>query len=96
MRWEILMGLLAVVLAWVIGLSRGEWLVLILTIGCVLSAEGMNTAVELAVDLYEPNEHPLAGRIKDVAAGAVLITAIQAAAVGLVLFLGPILRWLGL
>jgi diacylglycerol kinase len=92
LRLHILIGTLAVACAWWLEISRLEWLVLILTIGCVLSAEVINTAVELAVDLTEPHFNPLAGLAKDVAAGAVLLTAIQAVIVGIVLFLSPLLR----
>ena len=48
----------------------------------------MNTALEYLTDLVSPNYHPLAGKAKDAAAGAVLIIAIGAAIVGIILF-GP-------
>lgn len=71
-----------------------EWCVLIISISMVLAAEGFNTAIEFLTDLVSPNYHPLAGKTKDVAAGAVLITAIGAAAVGLIIFLPKLLSWL--
>lgn len=92
-RFHLLAGTAAVLCAWWARLSRWEWLVLILTIGAVLAAEVMNTAVELVVDLIEPNFHPLAGIAKDVAAGVVLITSLQAVAVGLFLFLPAFSQW---
>lgn len=58
------------------------------TMGLVLVAEVANTAIERAVDLASPRWHPLARDAKDMAAGAVLLAAITAAAVGLLL-LGP-------
>ncbi|KAA9333500.1 diacylglycerol kinase family protein [Hymenobacter busanensis] len=69
-------------------LSRHDWAVLALAIGAVWTAEMLNTALETLVNLVSPDYHPLAGRVKDIAAGAVLLMGIAAAAVGL-LILGP-------
>ena len=63
-------------------LSTIEWSVITLTIGLVISAELLNTAIENFVDLVSPGHHVLAGKIKDVAAGAVLVAAITAVFVG--------------
>jgi diacylglycerol kinase (ATP) len=71
-----------------LGLPRHDWALLALTIGAVWTAELMNTAVETIIDLVSPDFHPLAGRAKDVAAGAVLLAGFAAIAVGL-LVLGP-------
>ena len=65
-----------------------DWAVLVLTIAMVFTAEFINTAIEAVVDLASPVHHPLAKVGKDVGAGAVLISAIAAALVGL-LILGP-------
>lgn len=79
--------------AWWSRLSRVEWVLLLFAIGSVIAAEVMNTAVEIVVDLVQPNFHPLAGMAKDVAAGAVLVTAIQAVIIGIIV-LGPsFFRW---
>ena len=69
-------------------LSRFEWCWLILAIIAVWSAEALNTAFEFLADATTPTYHPLIGKAKDVAAGAVLITALGAACIGL-LILGP-------
>ena len=71
-----------------------EWCLLIICIGGVWTAEGLNTAIEALTDLVSPNYHPLAGRAKDVAAGAVLISAIAAAMVAAIVFLPKILTLL--
>lgn len=63
-----------------------EWCIVVLCFGLVLAAEGFNTAIERLVDLVSPDFHPVAGDVKDVAAGAVLICAIAAAIVGLIVF----------
>lgn len=70
------------------GIAHFEWLALILTIGFVLVTEVLNTAAEYIVDLVSPEHHALAGKIKDIAAGAVLLAAIIAIAEGILIF-GP-------
>jgi len=67
-------------------LTRFEWCWIILAIISVWTAESLNTALEALTDLASPEIHPLAAKTKDVAAGAVLITAIGAAAIGLLIF----------
>ncbi len=65
---------------------------IILTIGLVLGAEFLNTALEAAVDLASPGQHPLAKIAKDVGAGAVMLLAIIAVIIGLVLLGPPLLE----
>ncbi len=84
----------AIALAFIFQFSLLKWMLLSLTITLVLAAEAFNTAIEFLTDLASPNYHPLAGKAKDVAAAAVLITAIGAAVVGFCLFLPPLLKWL--
>jgi diacylglycerol kinase (ATP) len=55
-------------------------------------AEAFNTALEFLTDLASPEPHPLAGKAKDVAAGAVLIAAIMAVIIGVIIFLPKILE----
>jgi diacylglycerol kinase (ATP) len=64
-----------------------EWCVVLLCFGLVMAAEAFNTAIERLVNLVSPDFHPLAGDVKDVAAGAVLICAIVAAIIGLIVFI---------
>ncbi len=73
-----------------LSISTQEWLILVLTFGMVLMAEAFNTALEFLTDLVSPEPHPLAGKAKDVAAGAVLITAVMAVVVGMIIFLPKI------
>lgn len=72
----------------VFGVSMSEWCWLVLAIMAVWSAEALNTAFEFLADVASPEFHPLVKHAKDVAAGAVLISAIGAAVIGL-LVLGP-------
>jgi len=71
-----------------VGLQPRDWAVIVLTIAMVFTAEFINTAIEAVVDLASPIHHPLAKVGKDVGAGAVLVSALAAAVVGL-LILGP-------
>jgi diacylglycerol kinase (ATP) len=73
-------------------LSASDWGLVTLAIAAVWVAEGFNTAIEFLVDLVSPEVHPLAGKIKDVAAGAVLMAAFGAVVVGLLIFGPPIMR----
>ena len=82
---------LVVVAGAALGLSRMEWVAVTLCIGLVIAAELVNSAVERLVDLVSPEHHPLAGQVKDIAAGAVLVCAIAAAIVGLIVFVPKIL-----
>ncbi|MFN2645465.1 MAG: diacylglycerol kinase family protein [Burkholderiales bacterium] len=70
------------------GLSTLEWCAVVLAISAVWVAEGLNTALERLADLVSPGYHPLAGKAKDLAAGAVLIAALGAVSIGILIF-GP-------
>jgi len=87
-RIELAMGLVTCLVAAWAGVSRTEWAVLAFTIALVLILEGLNTAVEMCVDLAMPRRHPLAKHAKDLAAGTVLIASLASVTVGL-LILGP-------
>ena len=87
-RIHVVTGAAACVLASWLGISRAEWAVLVFTIALVLILEGLNTSIELAIDLASPQIHPFAKAAKDLAAGMVLIGATASVAVG-ALILGP-------
>lgn len=64
-----------------------EWCLIILAILAVLVSEALNTAIEFLCNVSSPAQHPLIKKTKDVAAGAVLISAIGAAIIGSIIFL---------
>lgn len=76
----------AIILAAFLNFSPLEWTILILTIALVLVAEGINSAIERAIDTTTPSFHPLAKAAKDIAAAAVLIAAIASVLIGLLLY----------
>lgn len=87
MRLHFLMGLFAFLLGIILNFTYIELMILCLTIAFVLFAEMFNTAIEYTVDLVVSREyHPLARIVKDIGAGAVLLSAITAAIVGYILF----------
>jgi|SRR5579862_2159741 len=70
----------------VLGLSTSEWCWIVLAIVSVWTAEALNTAFEFLTDVASPTFHPIAGKAKDVAAGAVLLSAIGAVIIGALVF----------
>jgi diacylglycerol kinase len=64
-----------------------EWCLVVICYGIVLTAELFNSAIEHLVDLVSPDYHPLAGKVKDIAAGAVLTSAVTTAIVSMFIFL---------
>ena len=92
LRLEALLGACALALAaWL----RAPAAPIVLACVTVISLELLNSSIEAAVDLVSPDFHPLAGRAKDLAAAAVLTSAVGAAIVGLLILGPPLLTKLG-
>lgn len=91
MKFHILSAILIVILAILTNASKVEILLISVSVAFVIITELMNTAVEALVDLISPERHPLAKLAKDVAAGAVLVAAINAICVGYLLFYDKLL-----
>ena len=66
--------------------AAADWCWIILAISIVWTAEALNTAFEFLADAASPEFHPLVRDAKDVAAGAVLITALAATIIGVLIF----------
>ena len=77
-------------------LSGSEWCWIVLAIAIVWTAEALNTAFEFLADAASPNFHPIVKDVKDVAAGAVLVTAIAAVIIGGIVFWPHVAALLGL
>lgn len=80
-------ALLTIIAGFIFNIQRIEWIAIVICIGIVIAAEAFNTAIERLVNLTSPEWNPMAGKVKDIAAGAVLICAIAAAIVGLIIFI---------
>ena len=89
MRIHFLFAIMILLLGILLNFTPNEMMILTTTIALVLVAEMVNTAVELIVDIIVKMEyHPIARLIKDISAGAVLLTVINALIVGYLLFSG--------
>lgn len=86
MRIHMITALLVLTACFFYNLSKVELLIITITVTMVIFAEMVNTAIESAIDVTANYYHPLAKISKNVAAGAVLITAINAVIVGYVIF----------
>lgn len=92
MRFHVAVAVAVLALGILLGVSRVEFAVLVLTIALVLAVETINTAIEAVVDLLTEGEHhPLAGLAKDAGAGAVLIASIGAVVIGALIFADEVL-----
>ncbi|MEE9343338.1 MAG: diacylglycerol kinase family protein [Gammaproteobacteria bacterium] len=91
-RIHLFATVLVIALAIVFDLTAEQWLSLVISTGLVWMAEGFNTAIELLCNLVNPGQHPQVKKIKDVAAAAVLITAIMAVVVGLIIFVPQLIQ----
>jgi diacylglycerol kinase (ATP) len=88
MRIHFAVAVIVIILAVVVGVSRIELIALLISIAFVLIAEMINTAIEGAIDAATTSFDPMAKLSKDIAAGAVLIAALNAVAVGYLVFAG--------
>ena len=82
--------------ALLLGVRREDWPWLILAMLAVWTAEALNTAFEFLTDVASPTFHPVAGKAKDVAAGAVLMASIIASIIGGLILLYQFARLLHL
>ncbi len=86
MRIHTLIAVLILCFAYVYGISRAEWAILVLTCFFTVICEMINTAIEYCVDTATTQYNEYAKLAKDVAAGAVFMSAIVAIVVGITLF----------
>jgi diacylglycerol kinase len=86
MRYHILIAFFVIILGIFFSLTATEWCIILLCIGSVISAELMNTSIEVNTDLTSPEYNEKAGLSKDIAAGAVLLTCLISVLIGLIIF----------
>ena len=85
-RIHLFFAVLAIVSCFFLGVTKIEWIVVLLLVVLVLSAEAVNTCIEYICDLVSPDYHPLVKKIKDVSAGMVLMLAIMSVIIGCIVF----------
>lgn len=93
LSFHLIATVLTVIAGFLLDIARSDWMIVILCIGVVIAAELVNTAIEKLVDLVSPQQHPVAGQVKDIAAGAVLVCAATAAIIGLIVFIPYLTRF---
>lgn len=91
-RVEVVAAAIVFLLGWYYGISTLEWLVIASTIGAVFTAEIFNTALEELCDKFKADPDPHIAKIKDLAAGAVLVASFFALIVGTIIFLPRVLH----
>jgi undecaprenol kinase len=88
---HLLAAVIVILAGTLLHLSMLEWVVIIVAITNVLITEMINSALEAIMDYLSLQFHPAIKKIKDMAAGAVLIAAIAAAAIGCIIFIPKII-----
>ncbi len=83
---QLVAAAIAIALGFKYNITANHWLIIAICIGMVLTAEAFNTALEKLCDHLHPQQHVGIGKVKDLAAGAVLIIAVTAAATGCLIF----------
>lgn len=89
-KLELCFAVIAIATGFILHISALEWVAVLLCIAMVLSLEMFNAAIEKLCDIVEPNFHPAIKIIKDIAAGAVLLSAVVSLIIGLIIFLPKI------
>ena len=89
---QLVIGVLVIVTGFALSVSITEWMILLSCIGMVVSLEMINSALEKLSDHVTPQVHPAIKLVKDIAAGAVLWSALVSAIIGLIIFLPKLLR----
>lgn len=92
---EIVIGIIALLLSYILKISRIEFIIILIMIALVLTSEIINTSIEKVVDLYTKDYSNLAKIAKDVSAGSVLVMSIFSLLVGIIIFLPKIINVLG-
>ena len=93
-RIQVVAAIACIALGLALRLSADDWLWAILAIAMVLTAELVNTAFEHLCDVVQPELHASVKAAKDVAAGAVLVTSIAAAVIGVMVFWPYLAAWI--
>jgi diacylglycerol kinase (ATP) len=90
-RIHFLVGIIVVIAGFAFNVSFIEWMLLVIAIGFVIVVEIINSSIENLVDFVSPKKHPHIKKIKDLAAAAVLMSAMTAVVIGLIVFVPKIL-----
>lgn len=84
---QVIIAIIMTIFGFIMQLSATEWMFQLFSIGLILVAESLNTAIEKMADFIHPDYHKQIGRIKDISAGAAFFAAIFAVIIGLIIYL---------
>lgn len=93
-RIHFVAAILVVIFSLLFGISTTEWVAVIFCIAFVLVMEMMNTAIEKLCDVVHKEPHPGIKKVKDIAAGAVLVSALFSLVTAAIIFLPKIIMYL--
>lgn len=85
-RTHAVIGFAVILMGLFFNIERYEWIAIVGATGMVLVAESINTTIERLADHITPEQHPNIKNVKDLAAGAVLLSAIIAVIIGIIIF----------
>jgi diacylglycerol kinase len=91
-RFHFLATILVLGFGWYFNTSSSEWMILLICISAVWSAEAFNSAIEKLCDIVIPNKNTEIGKIKDMAAAGVLFIAIAAAFIAAIIFVPKLMN----
>jgi diacylglycerol kinase (ATP) len=86
LKFQLGVALIVIGAGFYLSITSMEWCIILICIALVIGLELINTALENLVDLVTLERNPLAGKIKDIAAGAVLIVSVMSLIIGLIIF----------
>lgn len=92
---EIILGILALIVCYILNVSRIEFIIILLVIALVIVSEIFNTAIEKTVDLYTREYNEIAKIVKDVSAFAVLTMCVFALVIGIIIFVPKVITLIG-
>jgi len=92
-RIHLFTAIIVIILGFLLKISSSEWLAVSFAIGFVITSEIINSAIENIADFVSPDKNDLIKKVKDLAAAAVLISAITALAIGIIIFLPKIIMY---
>ncbi|KQC34040.1 diacylglycerol kinase [Nonlabens sp. YIK11] len=84
---QIFLSIIVTAMGFYFQITTTQWMFQCFAIGLVLTAEGINSAIEAVADFIHPDFHVKIGHIKDIAAGAVFFAAVIATIIGLIIYI---------
>jgi diacylglycerol kinase len=90
MKIHVMAAVLVLLAGFYLAFTITEWCLVVLAMGLVMGLEVLNTSIEELVNFVSPEKREEAKRIKDLAAGAVLIASLAALAIGLIILFNKV------